>query len=81
MSSRMKTTNSVNVELLLFLVANLSATVKSVTAQSISRSNIFDTDDEMAQLWEMLHWSTQDDMAADVNAALSGIDETLSWLW
>lgn len=77
----MKTTNSVNVELLLFLVANLSATVKSVTAQSISRSNIFDTDDEMAQFWEMLHWSTQDDMAADVNAVLSGIDETLGWLW
>jgi len=73
-------TSTVNTELLLFLVANLSATASTVTAQSISGSNIFDNDDEMAQCWDMLHFTTKNEIAADVTAVLTGISKDLAFL-
>ena len=72
--------STVNTELLLFLVSNLSATATTVSAQTISRSNIFDSDDEMSQCWDMLHFTTKDEIAADVSAVLTGISEDLDFL-
>lgn len=72
--------STVNTELLLFLVSNLSATATTVSAQTISRSNIFDNDDEMAQCWDMLHFTTKDEIAADVSAVLTGINDDLDFL-
>ena len=74
-------TSTVNTELLRFRVSNLSATATTVSAQSISRSNIFDNDDEMSRCWDMLHFTTQDELAADVTAVLTGINEDLDFLF
>lgn len=68
-------------ELLLFLVSNLSATTKAVTAQSISHSNILESDEELSAFWDMLHFTTQDEIAADVSAILTGISDDLSFLF
>ncbi len=67
-------------ELLLFLVTNLSASAKTVTAQFISRSNILELDDELSSVWDMLHFTTQEEIAADVSAVLTGIDQDLDFL-
>lgn len=72
--------STVNTELLLFLVSNLSATATTVSAQTISRSDIFDSNDEMAQCWDMLHFTTKDEIAADVSAVLTGINDDLDFL-
>lgn len=73
--------STVNTELLLFLVSNLSATATTVSAQTISRSDIFDSNDEMAQCWDMLHFTTKDEIAADVSAVLTGINDDLDFLF
>ncbi len=74
------TQSTVNTELLLFLVTNLSTTASTVTGQSISRSDIFDNDDEMAQCWDMLHFTTKQEIAADVTAVLTGVSKDLAFL-
>lgn len=80
MTATALTANIAITELLFFLVCNLSTTSKTVTAQSLSRSNVFDTDDEMLILWEMMHFTTQVEIAADVSTILTKVDADLKFL-
>ena len=74
------TTATVASELLLFLVSNLSTDAEVITAQAISRSDVFDTNDELGDTWDMLHFTTQDEIAADVDSILLGISQDLAFL-
>ncbi|MBP47183.1 MAG: hypothetical protein CMH53_04525 [Myxococcales bacterium] len=67
-------------DLLFFLVGNLPSGLDPVTAQSISSSNVFDADDALGISWEMLHYSTQEEIASDVSHLLNGMDELLGFL-
>lgn len=80
MTATALTANIAITELLFFLVCSLSTTSKTVTAQSLSRSNVFDTDDEMLILWEMMHFTTQVEIAADVSTILTKVDADLKFL-
>jgi hypothetical protein len=69
---------AVNSDLLFFLVANLSSTTAAISAKSIAESIVFENDDEMAQRWEMLHFTTQEEIAADVSAVLTEISREIN---
>jgi hypothetical protein len=74
------TTATVASELLLFLVSNLSTDAEVITSKAITRSDVFDNNDELGDLWDMLHFTTQDELAADVNAILTGVSKDLAFL-
>ena len=67
-------------DLLFFLVGSLSSGSEPITAQSISRSGVFDADDALGISWDMLHYSTQEEIAGDVSHLLYGMDELLGFL-
>ena len=71
---------TISAELMIHLVQNLTIDSASITAQTISRSNVFDNDDELGELWDMLHFSTKDEIAADVRTVLTEIDKDLAFL-
>ena len=71
---------TVSTELLIHLVQNLTIDSASITAQAISRSDVFDNDDELGELWDMLHFSTKDEIATDVRTVLTEIDKDLAFL-
>jgi hypothetical protein len=73
-------TYAITQELLLFLVSNLSTDAETITAQVINRSDVFDSNDELGDIWDMLHFTTQDELAADVDSVLSGITQDLAFL-
>lgn len=68
-------------ELLIHLVQNLAIAPASINALSISRSNAFDNNDELGELWDMMHFTTKDEVANDVRAVLTEIDEDLAFLF
>ncbi|MAH29379.1 MAG: hypothetical protein CL959_01690 [Euryarchaeota archaeon] len=67
-------------ELLIHLVRNLTIEPGQITAEAIDRSSVFDDDDDLAEFWDMLHFTTKEEIAADVCVALTEIDELLLFL-
>ena len=67
--------------LLFFLVQNLTINPCNISAQSISESGVFDSADNLADLWSILPSSAQRELAVDVATVLTQVDNDLESLF
>ena len=49
-----------------FLVENLAFSREPITPHVLDHSAVWDQDTELWEIWDLLHWSTQEQICAEV---------------